>query len=754
HLDREAGARSVYDLGYLAGNIFGGEGYDWFYATGADRAAQIRTPITDAAEGKAFVFRYKDIRSWWSSLHYDRPSGVEVSTPTAWVPASKPVWLTEIGCPAIDKGANQPNVFVDAKSSESFIPYFSSGARDDLMQRRYLQAMVEAFDPDSPGYVEGANPVSEIYGGPMLDLDHVHVYAWDARPYPAFPSNDLVWSDGESWRRGHWLNGRIASQPLDRVIGDILDGYDFPHYDVEGLEGLVAGLVLDRPMSAREALQPLELAHFLDAVESGGAIRFRHRADGPVRLALSLDDLVETRAGAELVRLTRAQETDLPAAARISYASLEDDYRHGVAQSRRLVGASGRLAEAQVALVMEAAEAQATAEIWLFEAWAARERASFTLPPSAIAIEPGDLVSLSHAGVSRLFRITEVGEQTARQMTALSVDPSVYTASSAVVRRQKIVGPAVTGPVLGIFLDLPLLTGAHAPEAGYVVASRVPWQGGAAFYRSPDDQGFELAARARHRATTGTTLDDLPPGPASRFDRAARLRVRLDAGTLISTEPSSLLAGANAAAVRSSSGEWEVLQFATATLVGPGIYELSTLLRGQAGSEAAMATTIPAGATFVLLDSAVTEVPLTRDEIGLPFNWRYGPATLDIGHLSFQSTSHAFRGVGLRPLSPVHIRGRRTAAGDLVVTWTRRTRIGGDSWASVEVPLGEEVEAYEVDILSGTSIVRTLVSGTTTVSYSAAEQSADFGAPQASVMVSIAQTSPAFGRGTSRAAVI
>ncbi|MGE3918950.1 MAG: glycoside hydrolase TIM-barrel-like domain-containing protein, partial [Hyphomicrobiaceae bacterium] len=42
HLDREAGARSVYDLGYLAGNIFGGEGYDWFYATGADRAAQIR----------------------------------------------------------------------------------------------------------------------------------------------------------------------------------------------------------------------------------------------------------------------------------------------------------------------------------------------------------------------------------------------------------------------------------------------------------------------------------------------------------------------------------------------------------------------------------------------------------------------------------------------------------------------------------------------------------------------------------------
>jgi hypothetical protein len=182
HFDRSAGARSVYDVAYLKSNLHSGEGYDWFYASPADRDAQVRTPITDGAAGKPWVFRYKDARSWWENVHYDRSGGVESASPTAWVPQSKPIWLTEIGCPAVDKGANQPNVFVDPKSSESFVPYYSIGERDDLMQHRYLQAMLEAFDPDHDGYLVGSNPASSVYGGRMIDLDHIHVYAWDARP--------------------------------------------------------------------------------------------------------------------------------------------------------------------------------------------------------------------------------------------------------------------------------------------------------------------------------------------------------------------------------------------------------------------------------------------------------------------------------------------------------------------------------------------------------------------------------------------
>lgn len=754
HLDRQSGARSIYDVAYLKSNLLAGEGHDWYYASSADREAQVRTPITDGAAGKPWVFRYKDVKSWWENLHFDRLGGVEAATPTAWVPQSKPIWLTEIGCPAIDKGANQPNVFVDPKSSESFVPHHSSGDRDDLIQRRYLRAMLEAFDPAHDGYLPGANPVSAVYGGRMIDLDHIHVYAWDARPYPAFPRNDDVWSDGGNWWLGHWLTGRAAKQDLGATIAALLDGYDFRDVDVTAIDGLLTGFVIDRAMSARDALQPLELAYFLDIVEEGDGIRFTHRGAEAVRAVFTPEQLVETKPGAELLRLTRAQETDLPAEARISYAALESDYRQAVARSRRLVGAAGRISEAQLALVMDAAQAAQTADSWLFETWTARERARFVLPPSALALQPGDVVALEQPQQSRLFRISEIGDHGAREIDAIAFDAGVYAGSSGVVRPVLPPSGDTIGAVFAVLLDLPLLTNSGGETVGYVAVASTPWPpGGAAIYRSAEDANFSLAGVATQSATTGVTLDPLPPGFEGRLDHAHRLRVTLDAGTLSSTTRLNLFAGANAIAVEGIDGDWEVLQFETATLVAPQTYELDTLLRGQAGTERAMRETIAAGAQVVVLDAAVTRLPLSLGEIGLPFVWRYGPAKRAIGDASYRSTTHAFRGVGLRPLSPVHVRARRSS-GDIVLSWVRRTRTDGDNWETLDVPLGEASEAYEVDILSGGSVVRTLAAGTTSTVYAAAEQIADFGAPQSSVAVRVYQMSDVLGRGAPREAVI
>jgi hypothetical protein len=753
HLDKLAGARSVYDLAYLKSNLVAGEGYDWYYASQAHRDAQTRTPITDGA-GKPWVFRYKDARSWWLNLHFDRPGGIEQATPTAWVPQSKPIWLTEIGCPAVDKGANQPNVFIDPKSSESFLPYYSRGERDDLMQRRYLQAILEGLDPAHPGYVPGANPVSSVYSGRMLDLEHIHVYAWDARPYPAFPQMLHVWGDGGNWRLGHWLNGRIAGQPLGSVVASLLDGYDFADHDTSALDGLVAGLVIERPMSAREALQPLELAYFLDAVESEGRIVFRHRGADGIRATLVPDDLVEVRPGSPLLTLTRAQETDLPAAARIAFPAPESGYRQAVAQSRRLLGASGRVAEAELALVMDGAQASRTADSWLFEAWAARERARLVLPPSALALEPGDVVALEHAGRTRLLRITEIGDHGDREVEALSIDPAVYGGAAGIPWTGEAGAGPDMGPVLAVFLDLPLRTGNESAEAGYVAAARTPWPGAAAFYRSPEASGFSLAAIATRSATTGVTLTSLAPGPEGRLDHATRLTVRLDTGALASASRLAMLAGANAAAIATPDGLWEVIQFESATLIGPSTYELGTLLRAQAGTEDAMTAAIPAGARLVMLDLAVTPIPLSHADIGLPLSWRFGPASRDIGDASYATTSHAFRGRGLLPLSPVHVRGARNAGGDLAIAWVRRTRIGGDSWSVPEVALAEDAERYEIDILSGSTVVRTLAASAPEVTYTAAQQTLDFGAPQASVTLRIHQVSGSIGRGTPRTATL
>jgi hypothetical protein len=153
---------------------------------------------------------------------------------------------------------------------------------------------------------------------------------------------------------------------------------------------------------------------------------------------------------------------------------------------------------------------------------------------------------------------------------------------------------------------------------------------------------------------------------------------------------------------------------------------LSGLLRGQAGSELAMRAPLAAGATFVLLSGAIAQVSITLNEIRLPLNWRYGPASRDIGDASYDTAQHMFAACGLRPLAPVHARGSR-AGDDIFITWVRRTRVGGDNWDAAEVPLGEDSERYEVDILDGATVKRTLSATSPSATYTADDQVADFG---------------------------
>ena len=60
---------------------------------------------------------------------------------------------------------------------------------------------------------------------------------------------------------------------------------------------------------------------------------------------------------------------------------------------------------------------------------------------------------------------------------------------------------------------------------------------------------------------------------------------------------------------------------------------------------------------------------------------------------------------------------------------TARSRaLAADSWNAPEVPLAEEAEAYEVEVLDGGIAMRTLASATTSATYTAAHQLVDKGA--------------------------
>ncbi len=743
------GPTDTHDAAYLTANIRGGEDYDWFYATDSDRIAQTRTPITDGL-GKPWVWRAKDLWNWWSNAHYDRPTGSESASPTAWTPQSKPIWFTELGCPAIDKGANQPNVFVDPKSAESALPYFSTGDRDDLIQRRVLEAHLAFWSTPAN------NPASIHYSGAMVDTANIYVWCWDARPYPFFPARDNVWGDAGNWRLGHWLNGRLGTVQLANLVDAVCADSGFANTDTTGLDGLVTGFAVTDTMSPRDALTPLALAFHFDAIESEGTIRFVPRGR-PDPFPLDETDLVLPDGDVGFgFTLTRAQETDLPNASRISYIDSDADYRQASAEARSLTGSSNRVATSSLPIVMDQGQAIGIGERLLQDAWVMRETAAFALPPSHLARDVADEIVLTSAGRSHRLRITQIDDSASRAIEAVATDPSLYEPltgpSRAPGQAQQIAQP---GRALVVFLDLPLLSGKETPWAPTAAAYAAPWPGSIQILRSASDSNYVLSRTITRAGVLGRTTADFYSGPLWRWDEVNALRIRLSSGTLRSQDDLAVLGGANAIAVQNADGDWEVVQFAAAELTAPNEWTLTRLLRGQAGTETAMRSPIAPGARIVLLDGAQQQLDLKQNEATLPFNYTWGPPNKPLSDPSYQIAPEQFAAIGLRPLSPVQLAANWQGS-DLALAWIRRTRLGGDSWDQTEVPLAEETEAYDIEILdaSGT-VIRTLSSTTPSLLYLAAQIATDFpsGLPSP-FRFTVYQLSTAFGRGVGTTANI
>ncbi len=749
HLDAQDGWPAIYDRAYLQSNIAGGEGFDWFYASAADRSAQVRTPITDGAAGKPWVFRYKDLWSWWSNPHYDRPSGVESGTPTGWVPESKPIRFTELGCPAVDRGTNQPNVFYDPKSSESELPYFSRGWRDDAIQRAYLEATYLFWG-------EAANnPTSSIYGGRMVEVADCAAWTWDARPYPFFPELTDVWSDGENWRLGHWLTGRLGSASLAALVRDLClrAGLTADQIDVSGLWGAVEGYAVTGIEAPRNALTTLGRHFGFDAVESEGVIRFFMRGRASVA-QLALDDLVASNVGGEPIELTRAQETDLPQALKWSVTRADEDYDAVVVEARRITVESSRISSESFPMAVPAEEAERRCRRALMEAWVGRETACFRLPPSRLALDPTDVVALDHDGRLTEYRLTSVADGEARNVEGLRQDRATGTLAPGTPRRSTPEAPVVFGEPEVALLDLPQISEDVAPHRPLAAAYSAPWPGEIAVWRSASDDGFEWLTGIMLPAQMGVLVSDLWSGPVSRFDHGNELIVDLNSGTLGSVTDLALFAGANGFAVESAVGVWEILQAGTAELLAEGRYRLTRLLRGQRGTEHAIGNPAPAGARVVVLDASLAALPVSEAELGIAWNWRIGPASHPVSGDTYVAETFTPSGAGLRPFSVAHVeqpwRTPRTP-GDLAIRWVRRSRtLSADSWAALEVPMSEEIEVYEVEILDGSTVLRTLSTATTSVVYTAAQQIADWGVllgPSDSLDIRIFQLSALVGRG-------
>lgn len=714
----DAGWGEIYNLDYLMANIEGGEGYDWYYTTPEARAAQRRTPITDAAHDEPWIWRYKDIRNWWTNAHFERVGGTRSKTPTAWVPQSKPVRFTEYGCAAIDKGTNQPNKFLDPKSSESALPRHSTGQRDELIQFQYLRAMAGYWNkPEN-------NPVSAEYGGPMVDMDHAYVWAWDARPYPFFPNNSQLWRDGENYLRGHWITGRVSAWRLASVVDETCARVGLEARDTGGLHGHVRGYLVEQVAEPRAVLQPLALRYGFDAVERDGRLTFRRR-DGAADAVVVPDRVVRDTERDGVIEEIRGSEGELAGRVRLRFVESGGDFDVVSEEAVLADDDSPNVSASEIPLAMTRAEGRQTVERWLSESRVAADMVHLTLPRSRLEVGAGDVIALQEEGGLGHFRVDRVDMLAhAQKLEATRTEPESYRPVPVEENLGPLRGFDAPAPVTPVFLDLPLMTGEEVPHAPHVAVSARPWPGSAAVYASEEDADYRLDLVLESRTPIGITQTPLLPAASGLFDRGAPLRVRMLHGTLESVGAGRLLTGANLCAIGDGTpGGWELLQFRDAALVDVDTYEIGHRLRGQLGTEPREIW--PSGSLLVRLDGTPQQIGLKEAQLGRVRHYRVGPASRPVDDPSYTHATVTFDGVGLRPLSPVHLKVSGSPGSDMQLTWIRRTRIGGDRWDTPEVPLGEEAERYIVRVVQGESVLREETVSAPAWAYPASAQAAD-----------------------------
>jgi hypothetical protein len=451
--------------------------------------------------------------------------------------------------------------------------------------------------------------------------------------------------------------------------------------------------------------------------------------------------LIDDAKASALITQIRAQETDLPAAVRITYVESGLDYRQSTVSQQRSGTSSVAEVDLTVAAGITQAVAQQQADIYLAETWQGRETATFGLLPSSAGLVPGDVVSI----LGNQWRINTIKAGTQRNVEAQAYDAAVYDPPPAPQRNVTAIIPTIYGVPQVFMMDLAMMDsgGSSGPR---MAANATPWPGSLSVFKRNGASSFVYNSQITQQATLGSTLTALALGVTDRIDFNQTLDVQISNGSLSSVGEDELLSGSNIAAVGDMVSGFEIIQFQNAVLVSTNTYRLSGLLRAQAGSGAEMLANRLAGASFVLLNGAITQPVMTLAEAGQGGEWRIGPAPQDYGSPSYADLTIGGSLRATRPLSPTYFKMLNTGAG-YAFSWIRRTRINGDSWEIAEVPLAEDIESYQLQILNGATLVRSVTTSAANYFYAASDAVADFGAAPTSFTAQVSQISATFGPG-------
>lgn len=549
----------------------------------------------------------------------------------------------------------------------------------------------------------------------------------------------------------------LGNRTLSSAVSDLClrTGLAASQFDVTALAAItkpVRALAVSQVSSARSVLDILAAAYFFEAALSD-KIYFRPRGAASVA-TLAYDELGYSADGAsqaDPLALRQANELELPAQVALTYSNVDADYQTDTQYSDRLLTGQDSTSTMQVPLAFTASEAKAIADAMLMDRAAGLISTSVSLGMQHTRLEPGDVVLLTGEDSSTYrMRLTRRAEADGvLRFDAVLDDASVFTQAGVTTggTTSQTVVMALPNTTLEL-LDIAILRDADNLPGHYVAVKggNSSWAS-AGVYSSLDNSSYTLSQTIGTQTVTGICSSTLGAWAAGNvFDEMNSVTVSVGDGQLASVTRDALL---NSQTVNAALVGSELIQYRDAALLSTGVYLLSGLLRGRRGTEYAM-TGHAANERFVKLGNAgMRFVPLQSSDLGRLRYYKGVTAGQRLSAVTAKTITPA--GVGLECFAPVDARADRTTA-DTVLSWKRRTRLSTRLVGALPInaPLGETTESYEVEVYSSaafTTLKRTLTSSTPSVTYTSAQQVADFGANQATLYLRIYQMSATVGRG-------
>lgn len=398
----------------------------------------------------------------------------------------------------------------------------------------------------------------------------------------------------------------------------------------------------------------------------------------------------------------------------LRYYDIGRDYQPGL---QRVLGrpSTGQPNSIELPVATTASEARTMIEAATGRARWARQTLAWRTAEIAPEVRPGALVRVPDE--PGLWRVQDWEWRTSGvELTLWRAPPQAsVTATDTDGGRILAPGDAPLGETELVAFEAPW-DGAGSGDTPLIMAATssgsAGWAGAALFLAPGDGQLQPLGPSGRSRAIMGHAVTVLPAGSPSLFDRVNTVTVQLASPEFNLPESTArqLVAGANRALL----GE-EIVQFAKATPLGSGLWQLAGFLRGRGGTENAIAAH-GAGEPFVFLNGSTTS--LDGSLIGQ--NTLASIAAIGAGDADPVNASIRCRGLTQRPLFPVHPKAQVLSDGTLRLEWTRRAR-GAWAWLdAVETPLHEEAELYDVMIGSATAPVAMWTTAATVLDIPAA----------------------------------